>query len=91
MGNDASTHLSNIGKCCSNEEIDEVIRRDAKQTLDFDDGKSTPTPNQLGIQAKKNTLSSEQAIIKLQAAFRGIMVRRLIKRNMQDQTLNSIT
>ena len=39
MGNEAG--YSSIGKCCSSEEIEEVIKRDGTQTLSFD---NTATP-----------------------------------------------
>ena len=69
MGNGTSQHLYNIGKCCSNEEIDEVIRKDNGQTLDFDDKspRATPLPpsQHLGKQEKKTTITELQAVIKL--------------------------
>ena len=41
MGNEASSHLASIGKCCASEEIEEVVKRDGAQTLSFDQGTTT--------------------------------------------------
>ena len=46
MGNEASQHLSSIGKCCSSEEIEEVVRRDGAQTLELENDNPTPTGKQ---------------------------------------------
>ena len=40
MGNEGS--FANMGKCCASEEIEEVIKRDGTQTLNFDNNESTP-------------------------------------------------
>lgn len=125
MGQEQS--LASIGKCCSSEQMEEVIDKDNAQTLSFDHGNTTtadatPVTKQgisdvsTGDDAKNQTAASSQlaggngpiergdagsrgkltasvlvAVVKIQAAYRGIATRRMIRRQMQDATLNSIT
>ena len=97
--------INAIGGCCSTEEIKEVMERDAKQTLDFDQGGDSSKPGQqqqnfksevgtkLDAENKFQTpqMSPEEATIRIQANFRGIMARRAIRDKFQDKTLNSVT
>lgn len=83
-----------LGKCCASEEIEEVIKRDGTQTLSFDNDKPSHTPASNGapelrgepITNRWGTFYSRTynpddlpVLIRLQATFRGILTRKMIR------------
>lgn len=46
MGNESSSHLYNIGRCCATEEIEEVRRKEGVMEIDYgDNNESKVTPD----------------------------------------------
>lgn len=94
-----------IGKCCAKEEIEEVIKKDGSQTLDFDNDIRTPASelqnshNHNGMTEKERvaarlnqhqfTAREIMLTIRIQAAIRGVLARKLVRNKLTDVTLNS--
>ena len=96
MGQDSSSSLINIGRCCAAEEIEEVRRKDQFMELDYtepvNEFQSERVTNIWGsFDTVDYTKEHTEAIVRFQALTRGFLTRRQFREQRNDVTLNSIT
>ena len=98
MGTEGSS-FANMGKCCASEEIEEVIKRDGKTTLSFENGNTTgecapddKTRQERELEFLRQHTFTDKEIsvtVRIQAVMRGILARKLVRTKLTDVTLNS--